>query len=110
MSDDKNRCVNQCAIDELIEYSQNVQECEDRAAKIRETIAQRRFDGIEDKEFELALWRDEGVKIHNTYVHYAEFGRQKCVTEYLNYETLDKLAQDLAETHNDEINKLVTCN
>jgi hypothetical protein len=107
MSDDKNRYVNQCAIDELIEYSFNVQECEDRAAEICETIAQRRKEGIEDKEAEFKLWRNEGIEIHNTYLLYAEFGRQNCVTEHLNEVTLDKLAEDLAEAHKDETNKLM---
>jgi len=107
MSDEENKCVNQCAVDELIEYSQNVDECEDRAAEIRESIAQRRMEGTEDKEFELKLWRDEGIRIHDTYMKYAEFNRQKCVTEHLNEATLDKLALDFAEVHEYEIIKLM---
>lgn len=107
MSDGKERCVNQCTIEELIEYSQNVQECEDRAADIRKNIAQKRIEGIEDKVSELKLWRDEGIEIHNTYILYAEFGRQRCVTEQLNEATLDKLTLDLAEVHEEEINKLI---
>ena len=94
----------------MIEYSQNVDECEDRAAEICESIAQKRIERIEDREFELKLWRDEGIRIHDTYLLYAEFNRQKCVTKHLNESTLDKLAQDLAEAHKDEIGKLTAKN
>jgi hypothetical protein len=107
MIDEESRYVNQCAINELIDYSLNVQECEDRATEIRETIAQRRIQGIEDKDFELKLWRDEGIEIHNTYILYSQFGRQKCVPEHLNEKTLEKLALDLAEAHKGVIDKLI---
>jgi hypothetical protein len=91
-------CINQFAINELVEHSKNVEEYEERAIKLCEWIAKRRIAGKEDKEINSKLWRNEGKKLHNDYVLYFDF-KQPYVTEHLNDATYDKLGEDLAEAY-----------
>lgn len=99
--------INQCGIDELIEYSLNVEYWEEEAAKLCEIIATMRSKSKENKERELKIWYMEGIKISNNYLMFAEFGRQRCLEEPLNSASMFKFAQDLAATHEERIKERV---
>jgi hypothetical protein len=100
--------INHCVVDELLSYSLNVQELENITDRICKIISNKRgIDPAMNAKMEFRLWRVQAFRIHTAYMNNAEFNKQQCVTANINKETINKLASELALTHEPTIHELI---
>jgi hypothetical protein len=98
--------VNQCAVNELFEYSKNVEYLIERINNTCIITAKFRNFGVTCAESEHSCWMLDAIDIYETYMNYAQFNIQKCV-ENVSVETLNALAYKLAEINEEKIRKLI---